>query len=97
MKAKIKPQYSKRELEAISKVVDKQVVESISKAQWIMLVALNEALGIGEQRILKVMELYPKLLEEYEGCKRDDAADEMLARRVKQILPNSFTRLYPNP
>ena len=49
---------------------------------------------VGEERILRVFDRYTELLEEYGGFEADDGADEMLSRRVKQILPKSFTKLY---
>lgn len=62
--------------------------------QWVMIVAMNDALGVGEERFLRVFGRYIELLEEYGGFKEDEVADEMLSRRVKQILPKSFTKLY---
>ena len=59
-----------------------------------MIVALNDALGVGEERFLRVFDRYTELLEEYGGFKEDEVADEILARRVKQILPKSFDNLY---
>ena len=50
--------------------------------------------GVGEERFLRVFDRYTELLEEYGGFEADDVADEMLSRRVKQILPKSFTKLY---
>lgn len=86
--------YSKKELEIINSEINKQIVDGISKVQWLMLLAFNETLGIGEQRILKVMDKYIKLLEEYKGYQKDGVADELLSRRLKEILPNSFSKLY---
>lgn len=59
-----------------------------------MIVAFNEELGIGEERILRVLNRFPELLEEYGGWKEDGVEDEKLAERVKQIMPKSFKRLY---
>lgn len=47
-----------------------------------------------EERFMRVFDRYTELLEEYGGFKEDEVADEMLSRRVKQILPKSFTKLY---
>ena len=59
-----------------------------AKAQWLMIVAFNDELGVGEKRLGRVMERYMKLLDEYQGLLRDEVADELLLRRVKKILPN---------
>ena len=94
MKVRIRPNYNKKELVAMGELVDRQVQDALAKVQWMMIVALNDVLGIGEERILRVLSRYPELLREYNGYKRDDVADEMLERRVRQILPNCFQRLY---
>lgn len=86
--------YSQKELKVLQEEINKQIVDGVSKAQWLMLLAFNETLGIGEQRIMKVMDVYMQLLEEYKGYQKDDAADELLAKRLKEILPNSFKKLY---
>lgn len=59
-----------------------------SKAQWLMIVALNDEIGLGEKRLGRVMDRYMKLLDEYQGLLRDEVADELLLRRVRTILPN---------
>lgn len=94
MKAYARRNYTKREIEALSQECDKRIQDSLSKVQWLMFVAFNDTLGIGEERLLRVVERYAQLVEEYNGLKRDDVADELLARRIKQILPNSFEKLY---
>ncbi len=94
MKSLARRPYTKRELEVMKNEIDTQVEKSVCKAQWLMILAFNEALGIGEQRILKVMGKYSELLEEYEGYKTDDVADELLSKRLKEILPNTFTKMY---
>lgn len=78
----------------MSEAANNQTQKSLAKVQWVMIVAFNEELGIGEGRILRALNRFPELLEEYGGFEADDVADEMLSRRVKQILPKSFTKLY---
>ncbi len=94
MKAFVRRNYTKKEIEVMEHEVDKMVFDSIYKIQWLMFVAFNDTLGIGEKRFLRVIERYAELADEYKGFKKDEVADELLARRVKQILPNSFQRLY---
>lgn len=94
MKSLARRSYTKRELEVLSMEIDKRVIQGVEKAQWLMLLAFNETLGIGEQRIMKVMDVYMQLLEEYKGYQKDDVADDLLAKRLKEILPNSFKKLY---
>ena len=86
--------YSKRELKAMGEIAERQTHRSLAKVQWVMIVAMNDALGVGEERFLRVFDRYTELLEEYGGFKEDEVADEMLSRRVKQILPKSFDKLY---
>lgn len=94
MKSRYVRPYSKREKKAMGETAERQTRRSLEKVQWVMIVALNDALGLGEERILRVLDQYPELLEEYGGFETDDVADEMLSRRPKQILPKSFTKLY---
>lgn len=94
MKSYSRRLYSQKELKVLQEEINKQIVDGVSKAQWLMLLAFNESLGIGEQRIMKVMDTYMQLLEEYKGYQKDDVADELLAKRLKEILPNSFKKLY---
>lgn len=94
MRSRVVPQFTKREKEAIKEYVDRQVLDSLAKVQWMMIVCMNEELGLGEQRILRVIDRYPEMLKEYHGFQKDDVGDEMLFRRMKQIMPNTFTQLY---
>ena len=94
MKSRYIRPYSKREKKAMGETAERQTRRSLEKVQWVMIVALNDALGAGEESFLRVFDRYTELLEEYGGFKEDEVADEMLSRRVKQILPKSFTKLY---
>lgn len=94
MKARCVPALTARERRLIDEQYNRDVRRGVEKCQWIMMLALNRACGIGETRFVRAMELYPELLAEYKGYERDDVADEMLARAMKQILPNSFKVLY---
>lgn len=94
MKSRYVRPYSKREKKAMGEIAERQTHRSLAKVQWVMIVALNDELGLGEERILRVLDRYTELLEEYGGFKEDEVADEMLSRRVKQILPKSFDKLY---
>ena len=83
----------KKELERIREYCDKLSIESATKCQWLMLVALNDELGIGRKRILRVFARYEEVVAEYGGLKKDGAADEKLLQRIKQMkLP--VNRLY---
>lgn len=94
MKSRYIRPYSKREKKAMGETAERQTRRSLEKVQWVMIVAMNDALGVGEERFLRAFDRYTELLEEYGGFKEDEVADEMLSRRVKQILPKSFTKLY---
>lgn len=83
----------KKELERIQEYCDKLIIDAASKCQWLMIIAFNDALGIGRDRILKVFSRYEELVEEYGGLKKDGAADEKLLQRIQQMkLP--VNRLY---
>ena len=94
MKARVQPQYSKKELQIMGAYVDKRVQDCLSKVQWLMLLAFHDVLGVGERRFTQVMERYGQLLEEYKGYQRDEIADQKLTQAIKAILPNSFSWLY---
>ena len=79
--------YSKRELRRMNEYCDKLIQESAMKCQWLMVIALNDALGIGRDRMMKVFERYQEIVDEYGGLKKDDVADEKVVRRIKQIGP----------
>lgn len=95
MKARYKPNLTRKEMEILEEAMQKDFKKAVMKAQWLLLVALNEACGLGEKRIARTLREYlPKIIDEYGGYKADDVADEILERRIKQILPNTFTGLY---
>lgn len=58
-----------------------------TKAQWLLMVAFNDELGIGEGRMKRVLRRYAELTNEYIAYKRDDVADAKLLQRVRQFLP----------
>ena len=78
----------------IEEYTKKQIEDGICKSQWLMLLAFNRVLGIGEKRIIKVMQLYSQLIDEYKGFQKDDIADEQLEKSIKKILPKNFKQLY---
>ena len=59
--------------------------DAIVKAQWLMCIAMNDALGIGAKRMQRMFERYETLTEEYKEAQADDVADELLRRRVVQM------------
>ena len=77
--------YSKRQLRRMNEYCDKLIQESAMKCQWLMVIALNDALGIGRDLMTKVFERYQEIVDEYGGLKKDDVADEKVVRRIKQI------------
>ncbi len=95
MRARYMPRLTNRELAVVNETYFQQQLRSVYKAQYIMLIAFNEALGIGEKRISKVMDLYPKLVEEFNGLEKDDVGEEMLRRRMKKLCPRTFDKLFP--
>lgn len=83
MKANIP--YSKKELRRMNEYCDKHIQESAMKCQWLMVIAINDALGIGRDRLMRVFERYQEIVDEYGGLKKDDIADEKVIQRIKQI------------
>ena len=94
MKSRIQPQYSQRDRKIMAEYINKQIEDGICKAQWLLLLAFNEVHGIGESRMVPVLEHLSDLLEEYNGYLKDDVADEKLAAAMKKIMPHYFTKLY---
>ena len=90
MKSRYVRPYSKRELKAMGETAERQTRRSLEKVQWVMIVALNDALGVGEERFLRVFDRYTELLEEYGGFEADDVADEMLSRRVTDFAEKLY-------
>lgn len=86
MKSHYAPKYTKRELQAMQEVCDRQIQEGIKRAQWLMLIAFNDTLGIGAERFKRVMTRYAQLVDDYGLAQKDGVEDEMLNRRVGQIL-----------
>ena len=85
MKAYTRPTLNHKERQMVAAEMDKTIKRGICRAQWLMLIAFNEVLGIGAQRAQRVLEAYGELLEEYEGYAKDGVEDEMLKRRLKQM------------
>lgn len=48
MKSRYVRPYSKREKKAMGETAERQTRRSLEKVQWVMIVALNDALGVGE-------------------------------------------------
>lgn len=85
MKAYVRPTLSRNEQKIIDAEMDKTIRKGICRAQWLMLIAFNEVLGIGAQRLQRVLESYDQLLKEYEGYAKDGVEDEVLMRRLHQM------------
>lgn len=85
MKAYTRPTLNHKERQIVAAEMDKTIRRGICRAQWLMLIAFNEVLGIGAQRAQRVLEAYGELLEEYEGYARDGVEDEILMRRLNKM------------
>ena len=68
-----------------AELCDQVIREGIIKAQWLMCIAMNDALGIGAKRMQRMFERYETLAEEYKEAQADDVADELLRRRAMQM------------
>ena len=85
---------TKKEIARAQEICDKAAVNSIIRYGWIMAIALNEVCGLGETRILRVLERANELSREYDRYRKDGVEEEILMRRVKQVIP-CVERLYP--
>lgn len=85
MKSHIRRQYTNRQKQMAAELCDQVIHEATVKAQWLMCIAMNDALGIGAKRMQRMFERYETLTEEYKEAQADDVADELLRRRVVQM------------
>ena len=85
MKSHIRRQYTNRQKQMAAELCDQVIREGIIKAQWLMCIAMNDALGIGAKRMQRMFERYETLAEEYKEAQADDVADELLRRRATQM------------
>lgn len=85
MKSHIRRQYTNRQKQMAAELCDQVIREGIIKAQWLMCIAMNDALGIGAKRMQRMFERYETLAEEYKEAQADDVADELLRRRAMQM------------
>ena len=85
MKVIIPPRLSKHDVKTVAKLCDKEASERVIKALLLMCIAMHDELGIGADRLKRVLLTLGKLSEEYEGFKRDDIADEKLMLKIKEI------------
>lgn len=85
MKSHIRRQYTNRQKQMAAELCDQVIHDAIVKAQWLMCIAMNDALGIGAKRMQRIFERYEALTEEYKEAQADDVADELIRRRVVQM------------
>ena len=85
MKSHIRWQYTNRQKQMAAELCDQVIHDAIVKAQWLMCIAMNDALGIGAKRMQRIFERYEALTEEYKEAQADDVADELIRRRVVQM------------
>lgn len=92
MKAHIRP--TKNQINQAKVICGKAITQSTARYGWIMAVALNEEYGFGEKRILRLMGKVTELAEEFDRLRNDDVEEEVLLRRIQQIIPG-VKSLYP--
>ena len=85
MKARVLPSLTNKEIKILADYTDRQIIRGVTRAQWLMLIACNNALGIGKKRAEKVLEEYEKLVKDFEKYKSDNVADEIILKRIQQI------------
>lgn len=94
MKSRVPPQYTQRDRKIMAEYINRQIEDGICKAQYLMLLSFHDVHGMGESRLVPVLERYATLLEEYNGYLHDDVADEKLTEAMKKLMPHYFTKLY---
>lgn len=94
MRSRVPPLYTQRDRKIMAEQINKHIEDGICKAQYLMLLSFHDVHGLGESRLVPVLERYADLLEEYKGYLRDDVADEKLSAAMKKIMPHYFTKLY---
>ena len=86
MKARIKPQFNKKQKaairDAVAEEMRKQGESSIRRMMKLMCVSLNEDFGFGAGRLSRVIECISELSEEYEN---DEVYWEHVDKRLAQI------------
>ena len=85
MRSRVPPSLTRREKEVLQEAVDKAVQEGIVRAQYLMILALNEAFGMGPERLGRCLGKYEEILEQYREAQKDDIAEELVKRRLVQI------------
>lgn len=95
MKARIKPTrlLTEKEKKALSdweaQVINEQVELIVSdafrKIMWTIAAAAHEEFGFGFIRGARLLDAIRSVLEQYNGWKKDDVADYMLARYLTKI------------
>ena len=96
MKSRYIRPYSKREKKAMGETAERQTHRSLEKVQWVMIVALNDALGVGEERFLRVFDRYTELLEEYGGLLMKCCLDGSNRFCRKALLSYTWSRRNPH-
>lgn len=92
MKAHIRP--TKNQLKQAEELCGKAIAQATARYGWIMAIALNEEYEFGEKRILRLMGKVTELAEEFDRLRKDEVEEELLLRRVQQIIPG-VKSLYP--
>lgn len=88
MKAKMRPEpqnFSQVQKELMGRFCQQQIVKSINMAQAIMFIAMNNALGIGKDRFVKVLDEYENLTQEFNKYPNEGELEAVLVQRLKDM------------
>lgn len=85
MKARYQPILTRKERDIVTQEFVKQVHRSTCRAQWLMIIAFNEVLGIGAQRVHRVLDSYAQLLTEFHEYEKDGVEEEMMINRLHKM------------
>lgn len=85
MKARIPNQFSIRQQKVMNEFCKEQISYQVVLAQWLMLIAFNDELGIGKDRFMRVMNRYEQVTSDFEQHVKDGTINQVLTKRLAQM------------
>lgn len=86
---------TKKELKAAENICNELMQKTASRIIWLSVIKMNDLFGIGEKRARQYIDAMLESAFEFDAYNRDGVAEEVLLRRIKQIIP-SVEDLYPD-
>ena len=85
MSAAQQKRLSKYEADFINQQTERIVKDAFAKIMWCFAAAAHEEYGFGFLRGARLLEAVREILEQYNGWKKDDAADYLLTQYLRKI------------